>query len=161
MPPPPPDVTPSPQSARGGALYANSSEGAKAVREDYLYWSGRLTDTSFQLSLAVIAANWAVFGSVQKLLGNAWAQTSLILVILSFALSVVGAKWMSELHRKQVDYAEQDLQRWDKECEASRGQRDPWPFTWKIEHLGRCMRELKMWLTLGAGAAFVAALLVS
>src|SRR5947209_1299855 len=53
-----------------GALYQSPGEALKAVREDYLYWTEKLTDTSLQLSYAVIAANWAVFGSVDKLLSN-------------------------------------------------------------------------------------------
>lgn len=57
-------------------LYQNPNDALKAVREDYLYWTGKLTDTSWQLSYAIIAANWAVFGSVDKLLGNLWSKLS-------------------------------------------------------------------------------------
>jgi hypothetical protein len=156
-----PTAEPAAIQTRASALYSSAGDGAKAVREDYLYWSGRLTETSFQLSLAVIAANWAVFGSVQKLLSNTWSKVSLVLVILSFAVSVLGAKWMSELHLRQVDHAAENIQRWESECRAALGRRDPWPFTRNIERVGRVMRELKMWLTLGAGAAFLVALLAS
>lgn len=157
----PPDSKPHNQSAsRGGALYSSSSDGLRAVREDYLYWTGRLTETSFQLSLALIAANWAVFGSVQQILGSFWAKLSLLLVVVSLGLSVVGAKWMSELHRERVDYAAENLERWEKECSAALGRRDPWPFTSKIEQVGRWMRELRLWLTVLAGVAFLVALLV-
>jgi hypothetical protein len=63
-------------------LYQNPNDALKAVREDYLYWTGKLTDTSWQLSYAIIAANWAVFGSVDKLLGNLWSKLSVSLVIV-------------------------------------------------------------------------------
>jgi len=81
--------------------------------------------------------------------------------MLSFGVSVLGAKWMSELHRRQIDHAEEDLRRWEKEFEAALDRRNPWPFTREIEYVGRCMRELKMLLTLGSGVAFVVALLAS
>lgn len=150
-----------PSAPRAGTLYGNAGDGLKAVREDYLYWTGRLTDTSFQLSLAVIAANWAVFGSVPQLLDSTWAKTSLSLVVLSLGLSLLGAKCMGELHRKRIDYAAEDLDRWETECSRALGRRDPWPFTARIERLGRWMRELKTWLPVAAGAAFLTALLVS
>jgi hypothetical protein len=146
---------------RTGGLYASPREALSAVQGDYLYWTGKLTDSSFQLSLAVIAANWAVFGSVRGILANAWARSSLFLVLLSLAAGVLGAKWMSELHRKRVEYAEQDLDRWDREHAAALARRDPWPFTRMIELLGRWTRELKTWLPLAAGIAFIVALLTS
>ena len=139
-------------------MYESPSEALKVVREDYLYWTGKLTDTSLQLSYAVIAANWAVFGSVDKLLSNFWSQLSMALVIFALLLSVFGAKWMGELHIKQVDHAESDLSRWEAEFRVNAGKRDPWPFTKGIENLGRVMREVKVWLPLLAGIAFLIAL---
>jgi len=38
-----------------GALYQSANEALKAVQDDYLYWTEKLTDTSLQLSYAVIA----------------------------------------------------------------------------------------------------------
>lgn len=148
-------------TGRTGALYGSASEGLKSVQDDYLYWTGKLTDSSFQLSFAVIAANWAVFGSVQGILNNLWAKGSLFLVLVSLALGLLGAKLMGELHRKRVEYAEQDLQRWNEEYAAALVRRSPWPFTKAIERLGRSMRELKAWLPLAAGIAFLVALLTS
>jgi hypothetical protein len=94
-------------------------------------------------------------------LNNAWARSSIFLVVASLALNVLGAKWMGELHRKRVDYAAADVDRWTRECAASLGRHDPWPFTRGIEHLGRAMRELRTWLPLAAGALFLAGLLAS
>jgi hypothetical protein len=118
-----------------------------------------LTDTSFQLSLALIAANWAVFGSVRDLLKNSWAKASILLVILSLTLNLLGAKWMGELHRRQIDYAAEDPTRWEQECAAASARRAPWPFTTKIEHTGRVLREVRTWLPFGAGVAFAVAVI--
>jgi hypothetical protein len=143
---------------RKAALYASSSDGLKAVKEDFLYWTGKLTDSSFELSLGLIAANWAAFGSVQKILSNIWAKSSLAIVIATLVLGLVGAKIMSELHRRRINYAGQDRSRWEKECAAALGRIDPWPFTKGIDVLGRCLREIKTWLPLLAGAFFLVAL---
>jgi hypothetical protein len=140
---------------RRAALYASSAEGLGAVRDDFLYWTGKLTDSSFEFSLALIGANWAAFGSVQKLLTNGWARASLALVIASLALSLVGARLMGELHRHRVAYAGADPDRWERECAAALGRTDPWPFTKGIERLGQCLREVKTWLPLVAGALFL------
>jgi len=142
-----------------GGLYATPNEALKAVREDFLYWTGRLTETSLQLSYALIAANWAVFGSVEKLLNNLWAKLSIILVVIGLGLSVAGAKWMSELHRERIDYAETNESRWCREYERSRGERLPWPFTRKIEVGAQFLRGAKTWLPLAAGVSFFIALL--
>lgn len=150
---------PRPSAAAGSALYESPNEALKAVSDDYLYWTGKLTDTSLQLSYAVIAANWAVFGTVDKLLGNFWARLSVGLVISSLLLSLFGAKWMGELHKKQVDHAESDLARWEKEFNTNKGKRVAWPFTRTIEILGRVMREIKVWLPVLAGLAFLIALI--
>jgi hypothetical protein len=130
----------------------------KAVREDFLYWTGRLTDSSFQLSLAIIGANWAVFGSVEKILSNVYAKRSLGVVIASLALNLIGAKWMGDMHRRRIDYASKDRDRWERECSAALGRVDPWPFTKGIDRLGRFLRWTKTWLPLLAGALFLVAL---
>jgi hypothetical protein len=143
---------------RPGALYASSDEALKAVKDDFLYWTGTLTDSSFELSLALIAANWAVFGSVQRILSNPRAKTSLGLIIATLAISLAGAKYVGELHDRRVKYAAQDVDRWEKECAAAYGTTSPWPFTIKIERLGRCLREVKTWLPLLAGILFLVAL---
>lgn len=69
-----------PEKPQGSGLYTTSSDAPKAVRDDYHYWTGKLTDSSFQLSLAVIAANWPVFSSASGILCNWWAKLSIALV---------------------------------------------------------------------------------
>lgn len=55
--------------ARQVAL-SGAKEGLADVRTDFFYWTGKLTDSSFQLSLALIGANWAAFGSFAKIVNN-------------------------------------------------------------------------------------------
>ncbi len=147
-----------PSTKRVGALYSDSTDALKTVREDYLYWTGKVTDSSSQLSLAIIAANWAAFGSVQKILSNRWSKFSLGLVIITLGLNLFGAWCMGELHQHRIDYAGKDSDRWDKECAAALSHKGPWPFTRKIEYLGFSLRIVKAWFPLAAGALFLLAL---
>ena len=139
-------------------LYPSPAEALRAVRDDYLYWTGKLSDTSLQLSYAVIAANWAAFGSVNGVLASIWSKFSVGLVIVALGLSVVGAKWMGESLRRRIEYAETDTSRWKAEFEDNAGKGNPWPFTGAIDSLGRGMREARTWLPLVAGLLFVIAL---
>lgn len=156
-PTPAPDSETSDQTRRS-ALYTSSTDALKAVRDDFLYWTGKLTDSSFELCMALIAGNWAAFGSVQKILSSFWAKSSLGLVIATLAISLLGSKVMGELHRRRIDYAGADLQRWEAECAAALGRISPWPFTKQIERVGRCLREIRTWVPLIAGVCFFVAL---
>jgi hypothetical protein len=146
-------------ASNSSSLYPTPSDALKAVRDDYLYWTGRLTDTSLQLSYAIIAANWAVFGSVDKLLANSWSKFSVMVVIVGLGLNVVGVKLMSEQHKSRINYAEANLSRWRLQFEQNTGRVDPWPYTKKIELLGYAMREVKTWFPLIAGVFFIIALM--
>lgn len=154
-----PPNTPTPQdTVRRGGLYNDSTDALKTVRDDYLYWSGRLTDSSFQLALALIAANWAVFGSVRNILNNFWSKWSLILVVASLAFNLGGAYVMSQWHRERIDYASDDLDRWEGECSEALKGHTAWPFTKQIERLGYALRMQKTGLPLLSGALFIIAL---
>jgi hypothetical protein len=85
-PPPVSQPTGSSQSQPLTSLYSTPEAALSSIRDDYLYWTGKLTESSFALSLAVIGANWAVFGSVDKVLNNIWAELSIAAVILSLLL---------------------------------------------------------------------------
>jgi hypothetical protein len=143
-----------------GSLYKTPFDALKAVREDYLYWTGKLTDTSVQLSYALIAANWAVFGSIDAILHNFWSRLSLGLVVTGLVLNAVVAMWMGEMHRKVIDSAEKDAVHWKREFERTSGKRDPFPFTNVIEWLGLLSRWAKMSLPIGGGLAFLIALVL-
>src|SRR5688500_9205365 len=89
-------------------LYADAQEALRAVRDDYLYWTGKVTETSVQLSYAVLGANWAAFGSVNEIISNVWSKFSVFAIVLSLGVSVVGAQAMGEQHLKRINYAETD-----------------------------------------------------
>ncbi len=140
-------------------LYTDAQDALKAVRDDYLYWTERLSDTSVKLSYAVLAANWAVFGTVDQIATNFWSRASVLLVVLSLSFSLVGAKLMSEKHLGRINYAESHQTEWQRDFDATAGKRDPYPFTAEIEKLGDALRFARTWLPLAAGVAFFVALL--
>jgi uncharacterized membrane protein YphA (DoxX/SURF4 family) len=140
-----------------GLLYKTPSEALQAVHQDYLYWTGKLTDTSLQLSIAVIGANWAVFGSAERVLNNLWAELSIMAVLIALALNLLGAHLLGHLHKKQRDYAEEDPTRWKHEFSKFTKTLNPWPFTRWIERWAFCMRCVKTLLPIIGGILFLIA----
>lgn len=163
MPPPIPSQPASSQAAvtDEDLRFSSPGDATKSLIEDFNYWSGKLTDSSFALSLALIGANWAVFGSVTSLLENLWAKLSILFVILSLALSLIGSWYMAELHRRRFEYAEADVPRWRREFNDTMGKINPWPFTSGIENAGSLLRWFRMLLPLVAGAFFLIGLLIT
>ncbi|HEY6248991.1 MAG TPA: hypothetical protein VI685_03465 [Candidatus Angelobacter sp.] len=146
-----------PDNTNGGAdtLYSSPSDALKKVTSEFEHWSGKLTETSLQMGYALIGANWVVFGSMNGILGNGWAKTSLLMVILALASNIVGAWILSETLRKRVAYGEGDKSRWKKEFDEFSTTDSPWPFTEGIEQTGRLMRIIKGAFTLLAGAFLI------
>jgi hypothetical protein len=138
--------------------YADAAEAQKGVQDDYEYWTGRLTDLSFQLSLAIIGANWAVFGNVAAILHNPWAKASLASIILGIGINLLGTKHLGELLDQRVEYANADHARWEAEYKAyAKGSAATknWPFTAKTDGIARFLREVKTWAPVLAGSLFL------
>jgi hypothetical protein len=144
--------------AEKGTLYSDASEALREVRKDFYYWSTKLTESSFALSLAVIAANWAVFGSLDKILNNRWSQCSIASVILALGLNLIGYKRLIDALRKQIRYAEADRARWETEFQQSLTVANDWPYTAKITTIAQFHRACRMWLPLIGGLLFLIAL---
>ena len=142
-------------------LYEDEAEALKTVHERYHYWTEKLTNSSFELSLSVIATNWAIFGSVQGILTNCWAKYSMAVVLFSLMLNLIGTKFMSEWLCKQVDLAEADPKGWTNQYQKSLGTSGPWPFTKRIITLGNCLREAKTWLPIVSVVILIIGLFVS
>lgn len=144
-PPPPTGLYDSPQAA------------LKSIGEAYSYWTGKLTESSFALSLAVIGANWAVFGSFDKVLSNIWAGLSIAAVLLTLVISLIGHWYLGEQLRKRIAYAEEDAARWQKEFNENAGKSTPWPSTKTIDNWAWVFRLARMSLPMLGGALFVIA----
>lgn len=145
----------SPCEADKKGLYATPADALRAVMVDYHYWTGRLTETSAQMSYAVIAANWIVFGSINVILSSTYAKLSLLSVLLSLATSVVGTWLLCEAHRKQANYGDCDPVRWATEFGQLANTKNPWPFTAYIECAAALTRHLKAFFALAGGVFLV------
>jgi hypothetical protein len=142
------------------SLYSTPEAALSSIRDDYLYWTGKLTESSFALSLAVIGANWAVFGSVDKVLNNIWAELSIAAVILSLVVGLIGNGWLGGLLRQRIEYAEQDPARWRGEFNEIGGTSKYWPSTKRIDDWARFFRLAKILLPVIGGAFFLIALFI-
>jgi hypothetical protein len=125
----------------------------------YNEWSKGLTDTSLQMCLGLVAANWLVFGSIKGIVSNRWAMGSLFFVLLALTCNLLGSYCMSEWFRIRIEYAESDVARWESEYCKYSGIRHPWPYTENIECATKFLRLTKMVLPLASGAAFIVAAL--
>lgn len=141
-----------------GGLYATSNDALKAVRDDYLYWTGKLTEASFQLSVGIIAANWAVFGTKDAIIENLFSRGSISVVVLSLGISLIAAKVMGEAHLRIIEKAESDLDQWQRDFVTTLNTTSPWPFTVKIDRSGRFFRGCRLWFPLAGGLLFLLAL---
>jgi hypothetical protein len=54
-----------------------------------------------------------------------------------------------------VDYAEGDYPRWDEQYKQAYGKKVSWPFTKKIDNIGRWMRWMKAGLTIASGVCLI------
>lgn len=155
--PGPPSQTPT----EDGPLYDSPVAALREVRESYTYWSSQLTSSSFQLCIALIAANWAAFGSAAALRGNSWASASLIVVLVCLGLSLLGTARMANVLYESVGSAEKDRDSWAREFIATAKKDDPWPYSREAITLAQNLRWVKTWMPVAGGILLVIALVTS
>ena len=134
--------------------YRDAAEALSTLGADYTYWSQRLTDSSWQMCLAVIAGNWAYYGSIEAIMNSWWALASLAVIFLSLSIALLFSFIMSEVHRSAFYQAEADWGAWQQRfgnyCN-SKHSRDPFPATRVIDRIGFFTRIAKTFLPLIAG----------
>jgi hypothetical protein len=140
------------------SLYQSPVDATKAIQERFLYWTGKLTDTSLQLCFAVIAANWAAFKTTDDILKNHWSRASIALVIFGMGCNLVATFLVGKSLSQRVDYAEGDLARWQNEYSQSVGKATPWPYSESSVTLSRIARHIRLWVPILGGATFIVAL---
>jgi hypothetical protein len=139
-------------------LYRTPSDAVREVQTSYRTWTGQLTQRSYELSTAVIVANWATFGSINPLLSNTWAKASIGVVVGGLVVTIFGTWLMSEWLKDRIDYAEGNLGRWADEFEQYKTKKHPWPFTHTIEMVGAGLRITKTFIPLLGGIFYICAL---
>lgn len=136
--------------------YSSAAEGLKALEESYNYWTGRITDLTFQTSLALIAANWALISGLHL---NPFARNCMILsigiAVIYLLTGLGGAWWMAKLHRDQFVSAEENREIWQSEWLQAEKADSKWPYTEVIEICGKRFSNSKVILLLISGAVLV------
>jgi hypothetical protein len=154
----PGNPVPEKQLEQDTSLYETPKTALESLVESYHYWGEKLTDSSFALCVGVIGANWAVFGSFDKIRGNLWSELSLSAVVVALGTNLVGMKLLAEAHRERIEYAEANEERWKAEFKAAKNTSCPWPSTDKIDRLAKALRECRTYLPLLGGVLFIVAL---
>jgi hypothetical protein len=138
--------------------FENPKAAAQEVVSAFNDWSSMLTNRSIEASFAVIAANWAVYGSAAAILAKPFAKWSIIAVIVFLASNLLMEWLMCCLLFARSQYAERDHNQWQQEYDETKGTPDPWPYTEGIENLGHGLRVLKAFVPLIAAVLFIVSL---
>jgi hypothetical protein len=157
----PTPITPAAQEAPKthavGGFFKDAKDAERALREKYDAWSGKLADLSFQLSIGVIGANWAVCGQKSELIKNRWAVASIAVVVLGILVSVVSTWTVAEMLLRRIRYAQDDPDRWSMEREKFRKD-EHWPFTPAIDAIGSVLRVCRAAAPVIGGILFFVAI---
>lgn len=140
-------------------MFPNAPAALTELRDYYKGWTAQLTQRSFELSMAVIVANWSVSGGLNNLLLNPWAKASVAVVVIGLAATLLATWKMGELLRAQVKHAATSAAAWEQEWQQFSGRANPWPFTDTINKLGSFQRLVKAFVPILGGVLFLCALL--
>lgn len=146
-----------PKAQRAAPPYKSANEGLTEVRQEYLYWTGKLTEQSWQLSIALIGANWVVLGSSQRVFDSCWSQLSIFCAVLNLGIGLVVAWHMGDLHRVRFEYGEKNAVEWERLFREYTVEPSSWPFTEKINSWGKWSRGTRTWLPIAGGVLLVIA----
>lgn len=158
-PPPPGQAPAGPGPSATDKEVGNA--GSHRLNDLHLEWDKRTYEASLALNAGVVAAVWAIWGSVQAIQHNGWAVAALCIVGLGLLSNLVMAFLLTELHRRRGDYAASDADRWYRlaqRFEAGTDPEDPFPFTVTIQRTKNSFRAIRLVLpVLGVSALVVGA----
>jgi hypothetical protein len=138
--------------------FNSPGDGAKELQEGFNAWCSILTKHSIEATLAIIAANWAVYGNTEVILDNIWSKWSLIVAVTFLGLNLVGTGWMTFLYNKHRRYADENKIRWKNLYEEADNKTTPWPYTHLIQAVGSISRFLKVIMPFMATTFFIVSL---
>ena len=120
-------------------------------------WSAGVSTYGVQTSYAIIAANWAVYGSADKILSNKLAVLSMIIIILFLGINLLCIGWVTKLYEDRCYYANDNKDRWKEEYD-NRENLPAWPYTIFMERLGDFKHLLNIFAPVVAGVIFIVSL---
>jgi hypothetical protein len=142
--------------------FNNPGEAVKELQEGFNDWSAILTKHSIETALAVIAANWAVYGDVKAILDNSWSKWSLAVAVGFLGINLVLTGSITFLYNRQRRHADTDKEKWKDEYEKAGEELKsvPWPYTDKIQCMGSILRFLKVVIPMIAATLFIVSIFV-
>jgi len=139
--------------------FKDAGEASREVYDNFNTWGTILARHSIEATFAIIAANWAVHGSMQSLRSNNSARWSLIIAIAFLGINLLGSGLMTYRLGKRCDYAGEDKERWGEEFRvAGNNKKSPWPYTCCIECLGSILRFFKTFAPAISAGFFIGSL---
>lgn len=140
-------------------VYATPADGMRKLADCYDYWTEKVGNLSFQISIALIGANWAVFSN--NVSDNILSIISIFLALGVLVASMVYAGKLANLHHQAFYSAQRDRRKWKDAWERSESFDSQWPFNETIVQAGRTFQNLRIWLSISSGISLVAAVLCS
>ena len=122
--------------------FASAGDAARELHVHCSDWSVGLGKYGLQIAFALMAANWALYGSQKGILSNPLAKASMAVGFVYLALFLMLAASMFIQLRLRHRYADADKARWTQEFEAAAGKESPWPYTQAVELTGNSMHVL-------------------
>lgn len=152
----PPNVgIPQSEQSATSRRFANAGDAAKEIFEGFNDWSATVSSYGMHMAYAIIAANWAVYGDAQAIIGNLWAKFSVAIVISFLGLNLFCTWLMTILYTQRCEYADESKARWSNEFQRENTTSSAWPYTKSIERLGGFIRLLKVWAPIVGGIVFL------
>lgn len=120
--------------------FESASDATRELHEQFNDWSAAVSKYGQQLALALIAANWAIFGTRAAILLNPFSRWSIAVAVFYLGANLAGAAWITHQFDRRKIYADDDVGRWKRQYQASIGKRTNWPYTAAIDRFGGRMR---------------------
>lgn len=149
---------PKQQSKDNGTRFENASDATKELHEQFNDWSAAVPKYGLQVALALIAANWAIYGGRAVILSNPFSKWSIVVAVLYLGFNLAGVWWMTRQFDKRKIYADEDVGRWKREYADSIGVTTHWPYTPAIDNFGGFMRYIHTFAPLFSGVLLLASL---
>lgn len=149
------------ESGTEGRIYPSPNAGLRELASCYNHWTGKITESSFQVCVALMAANWAVHQSRDNLLDSFFPKLSVLTVMLAIAANLVASFVMASLHKSRFDAAQANPVDWRKGWASAESTPSKWPFDDEIVLWGRIFLHMRFWLPLLGGVFFVLGVICS
>ena len=149
---------PKQQSKDNGTRFEHASDATKELHEQFNDWSAAVPKYGLQVALALIAANWAIYGGRAVILSNPLSKWSIAVAVLYLGFNLAGVWWMTRQYDKRKIYADEDVGRWKREYAASVGVTTHWPYTRAIDNFGGLMRYVHTFAPLLSGLLLLVSL---